>query len=418
MSQISEQYLAVADRIGQNLCRDAVWDADRCTWLGWTHLLQQGIRSHSFRSLQGDLYGGTAGIALFLLELYQFTQDKQQLRCIDGALNQALSLVEKGKANRTASFFAGQTGLAFVLAKAAQITGRAELFEYSREIVFGLRDAELDPIAIDVVTGSAGAIPVLLHLASVLGCDDAVDIAEIHGQHLLARAVVRDDQASWQTSPNEKETHLNGYSHGVSGIATALLELYHVTKNGEYLQVVLQALRFERAQLNRNVGNWPDHRNTFSGRQTAVEKFSLAWCHGAPGIGLARLRQSQLLVGDAEIKEDLEIALSTTMNSLLRPWKNDGRNFSLCHGEAGNAELMIQAATYLERPTLMAVAEQVAQNGIQHILQQGQPWSCGNSGAGETPSLMLGTAGIGHFYLRLYDPSHVPPILITRPNHV
>lgn len=415
MSQMKEQYLDVADRIGRNLCRDAVWDVERCTWLGWTLQYHQGIRSHFYRSLQGDLYGGTAGIALFLLELYQFTQDKQQLRCIDGALNQALSLVEKGKANRTASFFSGQTGLAFVLAKAAQMTGRAELYEYSKEIVSGLRDAALDPIAIDVVTGSAGAIPVLIQLASILACDEAIDIANMHGQHLLARAVVRDDQASWQTSPNEKDAHLNGYSHGASGIATALLELYAATKNNEYVQVALQALRFERMQLNRQVGNWPDHRNTSVDRQNRGETFSLAWCHGAPGIGLARLRQSQLLSDDVEIKEDLETALTTTMNSLLRPWKDDGRNFSLCHGESGNADLLIQASHDLQRPNLLEVAEQVGQNGIQHILQKGRPWPCGNSGAGETPSLMLGTAGIGHFYLRLFSPQRVPSILITRP---
>jgi len=30
---------------------------------------------------------------------------------------------------------------------------------------------------------------------------------------------------------------------------------------------------------------------------------------------------------------------------------------------------------------------------------------------GETPNLMLGTAGIGYFYLRLYDSAAVPSVL-------
>ena len=34
--------------------------------------------------------------------------------------------------------------------------------------------------------------------------------------------------------------------------------------------------------------------------------------------------------------------------------------------------------------------------------------------ADETPSLMLGTAGIAYFYLRLYDPCQVPSVLILR----
>jgi hypothetical protein len=32
------------------------------------------------------------------------------------------------------------------------------------------------------------------------------------------------------------------------------------------------------------------------------------------------------------------------------------------------------------------------------------PWPCGIPGAGEAPGLMLGTAGIGYFYLRLAKP--------------
>jgi lantibiotic modifying enzyme len=33
-------------------------------------------------------------------------------------------------------------------------------------------------------------------------------------------------------------------------------------------------------------------------------------------------------------------------------------------------------------------------------------------GGGETPNLMLGLAGIGYFYLRLYDPVKYPSVLI------
>jgi lantibiotic modifying enzyme len=40
-------------------------------------------------------------------------------------------------------------------------------------------------------------------------------------------------------------------------------------------------------------------------------------------------------------------------------------------------------------------------------------WPCGIAG-GETPNLLLGLAGIGYFYLRLYN-THVPSILIRMP---
>ena len=39
------------------------------------------------------------------------------------------------------------------------------------------------------------------------------------------------------------------------------------------------------------------------------------------------------------------------------------------------------------------------------------PWPCGVLGAGETPNLMLGLAGIGDLLLRLYDSEATPSAL-------
>ena len=40
------------------------------------------------------------------------------------------------------------------------------------------------------------------------------------------------------------------------------------------------------------------------------------------------------------------------------------------------------------------------------------PWPYGVTSGGETPNLMLGTAGIGYFYLRLYDAAAIPSVLL------
>ena len=49
--------------------------------------------------------------------------------------------------------------------------------------------------------------------------------------------------------------------------------------------------------------------------------------------------------------------------------------------------------------------------------QNRNPWPCGVMSGGETPNLMLGTAGIGYFYLRLYDAAAVPSVLLLAPSH-
>jgi hypothetical protein len=48
------------------------------------------------------------------------------------------------------------------------------------------------------------------------------------------------------------------------------------------------------------------------------------------------------------------------------------------------------------------LALEVAKAGIENYAERGLSWPCG-TGGGETPSLMLGLAGIGYPYLRLHD---------------
>jgi hypothetical protein len=43
----------------------------------------------------------------------------------------------------------------------------------------------------------------------------------------------------------------------------------------------------------------------------------------------------------------------------------------------------------------------VGEQGIEQIERQDLRWPCGVTDGDETPNLMLGTAGIGYFYLRL-----------------
>ena len=63
MSQQNKTFLEIADRIGCRLCRDAVWDANRCSWLGWSMEPVNNQWTTVYRSFAADLYGGTSGIA-------------------------------------------------------------------------------------------------------------------------------------------------------------------------------------------------------------------------------------------------------------------------------------------------------------------------------------------------------------------
>ena len=83
-------------------------------------------------------------------------------------------------------------------------------------------------------------------------------------------------------------------------------------------------------------------------------------------------------------------------------------NFCLCHGIAGNADLLLYASQALGEDRWLAGAQDAGQQGAARYERRFIPWPCGTKTGNEVPGLMLGLAGIGYFYLRLADPASIP----------
>jgi lantibiotic modifying enzyme len=177
-----------------------------------------------------------------------------------------------------------------------------------------------------------------------------------------------------------------------------LLELHRVTGEHRFREAALEAFRYERNYFNPAEQNWPD----FRGEQASYPVF---WCHGAAGIGLCRLRAWQI-TGDADLLAEAQVALQTVERHSAAL-----ANFSLCHRRAGNADVLICASQVLGEESWLHAAEAIAQEGLERFERRRVPWPCGLPDANETPDLMLGLAGIGHFYLRLADPARIPSVL-------
>lgn len=131
-----------------------------------------------------------------------------------------------------------------------------------------------------------------------------------------------------------------------------------------------------------------------------------AWCHGAPGIGLARLLSLQHL-DDAAVREEIDTALKTTVA------QGFGGNHSLCHGDLGNLELLLQASEILDDPKWRHQVNRIAAMILESIDRHG--WLCGIPLGVESPGLMTGIAGIGYELLRLAEPTQVPSVLVLEP---
>src|SRR5262249_51242305 len=154
--------------------------------------------------------------------------------------------------------------------------------------------------------------------------------------------------------------------------------------------------------------NWPDLRlSETPGQGTSAEPagFRVSWCHGAPGVGLARLRCLPHL--DALALAEIEAACGTTLA------RGFGRNHALCHGDLGNLELLVECERAIPDPALSAKVDALSAGILASIEAEG--CLCGNATRLSSPGLMTGLAGIGYGLLRLAGPDRVPSVLTLSP---
>jgi lantibiotic biosynthesis protein len=123
------------------------------------------------------------------------------------------------------------------------------------------------------------------------------------------------------------------------------------------------------------------------------------WCHGAPGNGLFFLR-AFIALGDRELREAAERCAEATFAA------GDIReNPSQCHGLCGNAELFLELYRVLDDPRYLEMARQFAAMAMKYRrrTENGVEWQSHFPGV-STPDYLVGSAGVGQFFLRLADP--------------
>jgi hypothetical protein len=412
-------YLEAAARIGERLAREATWWEDRCTWLGAAGEPSVDGRhgpSASYRTLGPDLYGGTGGVALFLAELSTATEDAATRRTAGGAMRQALARADDLESRL--GLYAGRAGIGLAAAYVGGILDDDELIRGARELIWRTLVDRRDDPEFDLISGKAGAIVVLLALRKLLEDDSLLGEAARLGDELIRRAHVSEEGYSWSAPSIPARHDLTGMSHGSAGAAFALLELSAATGEARYRTVAERAFAYERNWFDGERENWPDFRRRPGerDRRGLPLRYGVAWCNGAPGIALTRLRAFALL-GDEECRGEALAALRTTRAAVEEGLRSGIGNYSLCHGLAGNAAVLLYGAEVLGRDARDGrdLAHSVADAGLATYGSGAEPWPCGTP-AGETPGLMLGLAGIGSFYLRLHDPAR-PNVLLPLSDH-
>ncbi|MDQ8756592.1 type 2 lanthipeptide synthetase LanM family protein [Sphingosinicella sp. LHD-64] len=394
------QAAAIAGRFVETAIRGhdgtVTWIAPMLTPAGW-----------SVQPLDPDLYGGISGVAL-LAAAYCRETDAGRADPVAGiaplrdALLRTLDLAEAKQAELTGRGpemrppapgaymgLAGQVWVRLVLdclGVDGQVSRAAAM---ARRIPQTLTNDD----APDVLSGPAGAIPPLLLLAERTGDADFVAIAAELGDRLCRQADLRGATVRW--THRDWPEGLGGFAHGVSGVGWALARLAHVTGDERHRRTAAAALAFEDSLFDQEEQNWIDLRGL--GPRSAA-----AWCHGAVGIGLARLDLDPDLA-DPGTRLALRRAAAATLRMGL------GWNHCACHGDVGAWELLDHAIRLGEGPPGMSRAGLEA--AIVTGLEDHGP-SCGMLRDAFVPGLLGGLGGIAYQLLRFHAECDLPSFLV------
>lgn len=358
-----------------------------------------------------DLYSGRAGIALFLAALEAVTGEAGFRELIWAAVKPLRSALQTGRAEldrrrRLALGAAsGIGGLIYALTRIGRFLNDRELLEDAKQIVALVtpeRIAQDD--SFDVMGGVAGAILGLLALHGTTQDDGVREVALLCGHHLLdRRSPAATGYRVWNTGHSSRP--LTGLSHGAAGIAYALLRLFQVTGEEGFRRAAEEAIAYETSTYSAEAHNWPDFRRGQSSSGDSPN-FGTTWCHGAPGIGLARLG-GLLALDSPQVRQDIENALRWEEAASVHGPDH------LCCGNFGRLELLLEAGRRLGRPDCFA---QAGRRVAWLLRRKGCTGSfvlhAAAAGTIYTPSLFIGTAGIGYQLLRMACPGELPSVLL------
>jgi len=393
---------ALADEISERAIRGEDGSA---TWIAPSFLRREGREDHG---VPYYLYGGAAGVALFLAAAARLRPEagyadlcRAACQPLDGILaSRDLDLL---LANEGPGACNGLGGIVYALVWIGELLDDPRYLELSTQVAAQITQRRIDADErLDVEGGTAGALLGLLALHRRAPESWILDRAVACGHHLLARQRPAACGGSAWAAP--QSPMLAGFAHGAAGIASALARLHRVTGRPELRTAALEGVAFERGLFSAERGNWPVLEAGPSGE---VEKvWMTAWCHGAPGVALARAMAMDVF-DDADTRAELEIAVQTTLAA------GHGGPDHLCCGTLGRVDVVLTCGRILGRDDLGSRAVGQAAIVVQRSTERGgfsvnRP---GREGTGFEPGFFRGLSGIGYELLRLARPAELPSVL-------
>lgn len=400
-----------AVKIGNRLADLMVVYLDKPNWFDFK-LADTETRINSLQSMQLTLYDGLSGMLLFFEHLARRTGNERFARISDQLLARINHAVDEDAsllAGNGIGGYSGWPGIVYAYVHLAALRGDPGLLDYAGRLVDACGHTLDEPDDFDLIGGASGALVVFCRLYSQTGDQQHLGLIKQLADWLVETAVEQQAGVAWVNAATQ-ENPLTGLAHGAAGPILALIEAATALQQPDYLNTARQGIAYEDAWYSEQRRTWLDLRTD---RKTDADEYDAfyAWCHGAPGIGIARLAGARVMensgLTDEALMESLRKDIRRAAQSTLA--EGFGGSHSLCHGDLGNLDAVVSAGDYLGDKDLANQAQQMSLRVLENI--HGNGYRCGGVIRRELLGLMLGLAGVGYGLLRLDAPDEIPSVL-------
>jgi hypothetical protein len=368
-----------ASRLAETLCR-AASKSPGGKGVAWTSRENTGA-GHQCR----DLAIGNAGAVLALAKLSALGQQSHKEMLESATIS--LAAAPRFLGTPLAGLYIGEAGVGMAFLRSGQVLCQSRWVEAAHEV--GEFVSTLPFASPDLYHGTAGRARFHLELWRVTGDEVQLRAALAAGDELLNSAEHSTQGAYWTIPAGYgglSGRNFLGYAHGAAGIADVLLDLFDTTSQDKYREAAVAAREW--------IFHWSSESSTSSstvGWPSVPEErlFPPFWCHGATGIGKFLLHAACIDLHPHSMELALKAARASAENAR---WAGP----TLCHGLAGNIELLLEVGRATGDRKWYEQAWELATllRAFATETDQGLSWPS-DIATVFTPDYMVGYSGIG-----------------------
>ena len=379
-----------ADSVFAFIRRTVERDGVRCRWktADYKNQPHYGI----------SIFNGVGGIPLFLADYARLRANEEALELAWGALEWCADPAHGGPVR---GLHFGQAGPAFAVLHMDTLPSSPAIAALCERVTASILREEPGPVT-DILGGASSNGFYLLQAWKKHG-DPALLAGALRCGEWVRQQLVRDELGCHcLVQPEGNEFFGNrpytGFAHGISGVAFFFALLHEATRESVWKQAALEIFDTLIAHAQPVYGGWNWSILLGNTKLTRCQ-----WSHGAPGVGLAFLRASEIL-GEPRLRHAALMAGEATFH-----YGDFRNNPTQCTGLAGGGDFLVELWRVTGDKRWLERAREFGEKVLTYraILPEGDAWPTDEPGL-YSADFMYGAAGTGHFLLRLETEGRLP----------